>query len=461
MEAVWADCAAVWGRAPIVAADCAAVWRAASAVTADCAATWQDGVAVWADCAAVWPHRAPVRADCAAVWRHAAGPVSADCAAPWEHVDDAPPPAPYTPPPYQPDDIRVLLPGQTRRAAKRGVTGEDIDPVRIAVNWTRAQSVIEVELELADEAYHSLARHTAVAVEIWGYRFELVVDGRARSESFGRHTWTLRLASPAAKLEAPWADGVEGELTGQASAIARMLAGTIPLTWSAADWRIGPGRWIANGESPLALLQTLASAVGAAVNSRPDGGLVVAPLYPVSPRDWASATPAAVLTATGEVISLATGEESRDGINAITVSDAGETSKSVLRLEEDQDKRRGGTTEVLVYQAPWRDDFTVTHRGNPAVASVQFMALEEPVVADEEIIVQDGKGSAQYPVYAVIGARWNWRNLGTPTFAESGEITVSPQDESILLLTYRTRRKRYKCTEVNMTDLLVVAEDEA
>ena len=289
----------------------------------------------------------------------------------------------------------------------------------------------------------------------------MLIDGRSRSESFGRQTWTLRLASPAAGLDLPWADGIEGELTGQASAIAATLAGGIPVEWSAVDWRIGPGRWIANGESPLALLQTLASAVGASLNSRPDGGLVVAPLYPVSPQDWPAATPAAILTTTGEVISLATGEERKDGINAITVSDAGEISRGVLRLDEDDEKRRGGTTEVLVYQAPWMDNFTVTHRGNPDVASVQFMALEEPVITDEEIIVQDGKGQAQYPVYAIIGARWNWRNLGTPTFAESGEITVEPQDESILLLTYRTRRKRYRASEVNMTDLLVGAEDEA
>lgn len=455
MAAVYADCAAVWSRAPIVTADCAAVWRAAPAVAADCAATWQDGVPVWADCAAVWAHQAPVSADCAAVWRHAAGPVWADCAAMWQHVDDPPqppdpptPPVPPTPAP-QPDNVRL------------SIGGVELDPVRISLAWSREQSVIEADVELPDDAAYAAARGETANLELWGYTFKMLIDGRSRSESFGAHTWTLRLASPAAGLDLPWADGVEGELSGQASAIARRLAGDIPLTWSAVDWRIGPGRWIANGESPLALLQTLASAVGAAVNSRPDGGLVVAPLYPVSPLDWASATPAAVLTAAGEVISLATGEESRDGINAITVSDAGETSQSVLRLEEDQDKRRGGTTEVLVYQAPWRNDFTVTHRGDPSKASVQFMALEEPVVADEEIIVQDGKGSAQYPVYAVIGARWNWRNLGTPTFAESGEITVEPKDESILLLTYRTRRKRYKCTEVNMTDLLVVAEDEA
>lgn len=362
--------------------------------------------------------------------------------------DDPQPPDPPTPV-EQPDGVRLEI------------GGVELDPVRISLTWSREQSAIEADVELPDEAYYAAPRSETATLELWGYTFLMLIDGRSRSESFGQHTWTLRLASPAAGLDLPWADGIEGELTGQASALAAQLAGGIPLDWRAVDWRIGPGRWIANGESPLALLQTLASAVGAALTSTPAGVLLVAPLYPVSPPDWPGAEPAAVLTAAGEVITLATSDERRDGINAITVSDAGEISRGVLRLDEDDEKRRGGTTEVLVYQAPWMDNFTVTHRGNPEVASVQFMALEEPIIADEEIIIQDGKGQAQYPVYAIVGARWNWRNLGTPTFAESGEITVEPQDESILLLTYRTRRKRYRASEVNMTDLLVVAEDEA
>lgn len=447
MAAVWADCAAVWGRAPIVTADCAAVWRGAPLVSADCAAVWDAGVPVFADCAAVWAHHAPVFADCAAVWRHAAGPVSADCAAMWEHVDDPQPPDPPAPV-EQPDNARLEI------------GGVELDPVRISVTWSREQSAIEAEVELPDDAAYAAARGETATLELWGYTFAMLIDGRSRSESFGRHTWTLRLASPAAGLDLPWADGIEGELTGQASAIARRLAGDIPLTWSAVDWRIGPGRWIANGESPLALLQTLASAVGAAVTSTPAGGLLVEPLYPVSPQDWASAEPTAILTTTDEVITLATGEESRDGINAITVSDAG-TTQQTLRIETDEETRRGGSAEFVVYQTPWRDDFTVTHRGNPASASIETLGVEEPIIADEEIIVQDGKGSAQYPVYQIVGARWNWRNLGTPTFAESGEITVEPQDESILLLTYRTRRKRFRGREVNLTDLLVVAEDDA
>lgn len=423
-----------------------APYRAARWASGILSAPYAAGVQVWGILSAPYRGDDPAVGILFAPYRGTAQALGI-LTAPYRGEDPQPPDPPT--PVEQPDNVRLEI------------GGVELDPVRISLTWSREQSAIEADVELPDDAAYAAARGETATLELWGYTFAMLIDGRSRSESFGQHTWTLRLASPAAGLDLPWADGIEGELSGQASAIAAQLAGDIPLQWSAVDWRIGPGRWIANGESPLALLQTLASAVGAAVNSAPDGGLVVAPLYPVSPQDWPAAETAAILTTSGEVITLATGEERKDGINAITVSDAGEISRGVLRLDEDDEKRRGGTTEVLVYQAPWMDNFTVTHRGNPEVASVQFMALEEPVIADEEIIVQDGKGQAQYPVYAIIGARWNWRNLGTPTFAESGEITVEPQDESILLLTYRTRRKRYRASEVNMTDLLVVAEDEA
>lgn len=423
-----------------------APYRAARWASGILSAPYAAGVQVWGILSAPYRGDDPAVGILFAPYRGTAQALGI-LTAPYRGEDPQPPDPPT--PVEQPDNVRLEI------------GGVELDPVRISLTWSREQSAIEADVELPDDAAYAAARGETATLELWGYTFAMLIDGRSRSESFGQHTWTLRLASPAAGLDLPWADGIEGELSGQASAIAAHLAGDTPVDWQCVDWRIGPGRWIANGESPLALLQTLASAVGAAVNSGPDGGLVIAPLYPVSPLYWATTEPAAYFTTTGEVITLATGEERKDGINAITVSDAGEISRGVLRLDEDDEKRRGGTTEVLVYQAPWMDNFTVTHRGNPEVASVQFMALEEPIIADEEIIIQDGKGQAQYPVYQIIGARWNWRNLGTPTFAESGEITVEPQDESILLLTYRTRRKRYRASEVNMTDLLVVAEDEA
>ena len=320
--------------------------------------------------------------------------------------------------------------------------------------------MIEALVELAtEEEWLVCTRHAAVRLELWGYSFQLIVDTRERSEEYASQQWTVRLASPAALLDFPWALSVEGQLAGQASGIARRLAGSIQVDWRCVDWLITPGVWTATGESPLALLQTLATSVGGVLLSQPDGSLLVQPQYAVSPPDWATAGPAATLSTVHDVVTFNLSDETTDGIDTVTVGDSA-ASDDELRLEEDGDKRRGGVTEVLVYQVPWRDNVTLTHRGDPATAAIYPLGLEERTITDEEIIIQAGEGRAAYPIYALMSARYNARNLGTCEFGEDGAIKTAVIDESILLLSYRTRARRYRVDERLLNDLLLVAADE-
>ncbi len=342
------------------------------------------------------------------------------------------------------DGLKVLLAGQT------------VDPIRINITMSRQQSVIDCELEVAEEeVYRLAARHAPARVRLWGYEFELIVDGRSRREAFGEHTYTIRLVSPAARLEAPWAAKIEGELTGLASALARQLAGSVPLNWQAVDWYILPGVWIAASQSPLELLQSLVSAVGATFCSQPDGSLLVQPLYPQPLPEWSTATPSRSILAANEVFVLESSGEHRDGIDAITVSDQ-QAASDGLRIEEDSERKSGGLTQVLVYQTPWQDDFTLTHRGGDT-AHITPMGIEERVILDEEIIVQDGEANTRYPIYAVLAARYNRLVLGTPTYSEDGRVSTAIKGESILILNYRTRARRYQVRESTLADLLLVA----
>ena len=340
------------------------------------------------------------------------------------------------------------------------VAGIVLDPVRVAITESRQQAVIEVELEIADKAtWERIHQGQPATVELWGYAWRLIVDGATRNETWAETTYVVRLASQAARLDFPRADAVEGELAGLASELARRLAGSIPLHWDCVDWRIGPGRWMAAGESPLALLQTLATTCGAVLLSDRDGSLRVQPRYAVSVPDWPAAAPALHLATDAAVIAIDVSGVQRDGIDSITVTDEGAGSDE-LRLVEDRDRHGAGVTEVLVYQVPWTDDFTLTHRGEVATAGIVDLGVEERLVTEEEIIVQSGEGRAQYPVYAVVAARYNARNLGTVTYSEDGALSTAVKDESILILSYRTRCRRYRVREDLCRDLLVVASNE-
>lgn len=455
LKTVAIELAAPYRSARQVVHELGAPYRAAWAVATELTATYQSMLPVAVELCAPYQSVFPVATELLALYRAAdLQPVATELLAPYQ-ATDLQPVAMELRAPYR---AGAELPGIDDYSI--AIAGQNIDPVRLSISISRQQSVINAELEVADEwAYLLAARHAPASLELWGYSFALVVDGRARREAFGEHSYTILLASPAVQLEYPWAAKVEGELTGMASAIARQLAGSITLHWQTVDWYIMPGLWLAAAESPLTLLQQLVSAVGAALISLPDGSLSVQPLYPVSLPDWPVAIPARALLAVEEVFVIEQSGEHRDGINLVVVSDQAAATDS-LRIEEDSEKKAGAITQVLVYQTPWRDDFSLSHRGDAATAGITAMGIEERVITDEEIIIQDGQGSTQYPIYAVLSARYNKLILGAPTYSEDGKITTAIKGDSILLLSYRTRARRYQVRESLLNDLLLVAETE-
>ena len=455
LKTVAIELAAPYRSARQVVHELGAPYRAAWAVAMELTAPYQSMLPVAVELCAPYQSVFPVATELLALYRAAdLQPVAAELLAPYQ-ATDLQPVAMELRAPYR---AGAEMPGIDSYHIT--IAGQQIDPVRLSISISRQQSAINAELEIAEEwAYQLAARHAPASIELWGYRFALVVDGRARREAFGEHSYTILLASPAVQLEYPWAARQEGELSGLASAIAQQLAGNIPVSWQAVDWYILPGVWLAAAEAPLGLLQQLVSAAGAVLLSQPDGSLVVQPLYPVSVPAWPAATVTQHVSTASEVITLESGAEHREGINIITVSDQAAASDS-LRIEEDTERKAGGITQVLVYQTPWRDDFSLSHRGDAATAGITAMGIEERVITDEEIIIQEGDASAAYPVYAVVAARYNKLSLGTPTYSEDGKITTAIKGDSILILSYRTRARRYQVRESMLNDLLLVAETE-
>ena len=382
-------------------------------------------------------------------------PVDMSFSSPYRGKDTQPVAAAPLFAPYRSMEAVSLPPADVCKVIVNGVA---VDPIRLSITWSRQQAAIEAELEFADASVYVLAnRHAPAEIDLWGYHFDLVVDGRSRHEEFGQWSCTVRLASPSVKIEYPWAAKVDGELTGLASEIAQTLAGEIPVSWQTIDWYIMPGRWIAASEPPLSLLQKLASAVGAIILPMPDGSISVQPLYPVPVPEWPNSEVDKTIDAVLDVFSIETSGEHKEGINYISVSDQ-EEAADTIRIEEDSDKKLSSSTQVLVYQTPWTDDFSLTHRGDDFTAKIASMGIEERTILEEEILVQDGNGSAAYPVYAILAAKYNKLNLGTPTYSEDGSVKTAIEGDSILLLSYKTRARRYSVSEMTMADLLLVAE---
>ena len=342
------------------------------------------------------------------------------------------------------------------------IAGQAVYPSSIDIEEDITQAVDRATLTFPDADIELQAhKGSAVVIELFGDCHVLQVDEEpSGSLSHGEYRVVLSCASPATLLDADSAEPVEGDLSGMTTDIAAVLvsAAGVQLHWQTLSWPLTPGRLIAAGESPLELLQRLTGAIGSLLISRRDGSLVAEPDYPVPPEDWPQAEAVVTLGSMQDIIKLDWQPDWRPGYNRYEVSDT-TPAADTLRIIEDGERRIGLTTEVLVYQTPWADNFDLSHRAAPGMIVLENLGVESRIVGPEKIIVQNGKGTSEYPIYAVHAAAWDAVNLGSPTYSEDGSITVDNNDASRLWLTYTTRVRRYRVRAMKVAGGLLVAEE--
>lgn len=447
-----------WANAPVRVAGLAQPWRDAGELARGLVQPWQDAAPLASGLAQEWDILAPlalglvqpwaVAADAALVGQLVQGwdlrdvvPLSVDLAQPWSIGEDG-----------------SLL----RYAVVVTVDGVAIGVSHVSIEADRAQDVLSCEIHPETEGDWLRCRFGAAlvvtitsdaGVEI----FRLVVTAPRISEQHGEPRWVVEAMSPAALLGDPWGAPVSGELSGLASTVAASLvAGSgVALTWATVDWAIPPACWIAADERPLSLLKTLAAAVGAVVQSQPDGSLRIEPDYPVSLPNWASSAPGLTLTETLDVFSVSSDPDYRPGYNRFLISDqaAGSTVDG-LRLEEETVSATVKTCRG--YQVPWTGAFTLTHTGGSWV-QIEDQGVETRQEAEVVEFVA-GSGRTRYPIYSRDAVEWLQTNLGTVTVAEDGTLSAAVAGQSLLRLTYTTRCRKWRVRDGRNEQLQLVAE---
>jgi len=336
------------------------------------------------------------------------------------------------------------------------VAGAIIDPLSIDLSWSRSEYTMSATIEVADAAdYLQFTRGASVVVNLFGDTYTMVVESKSRRRAYGAAwTYAINCLSPSSLLDAPYADTINGELTGMASALATILAGSLPISWQTVDWLLPPATWIAADQTPLELLRTLAAAAGAILVRLPDGSLMVEPAYPVAVPRWHEGTPELVIDEVLDVYEASEDDDHRPGYNVYLVSDQMASSET-LRIE---DEAVDDTLHRLrVYQTPWVDNFDMRHTGGDWVflESLGIKTMQKT----ETVEIVRGEGRAQYPIYGVVSVSWSQVNLGTITTSEDGMITASIDGESLLEITYTTKSRMWAARSSSIEDVQFVAEE--
>jgi len=460
MEQLWglrlgADLVQSWADAPVIKGRLSQPWGNAGVIKGKLVQRWRDMVTLRARLDQPWAVMESLLVALEQPWAITSGPVQALLDQGWDIKDITPVLAVLNQPWSLASDgtvlrytVEVLADGNPVRVSHINIEG----------GLDESDDVLTCEIHLETEWEYLLCPFGAeltisITCQEGTDSFVFVVTSPRINEEHGSTSYVVEAMSPAALLGAPYAEGIEGELSGLVSEIAATLAGDLTISWDVVDWNIPPATWIASGETPLALLKTLAAAVGAVVQSDPDGTVAVRPRYPVAVPRWATATPDLVLTETLDCFSTGSTPDHRYGYNRFLVSNQ---SSSAAGLTLEEETISGMLKEVRGYQVPWDGLFALTHTGGSWVV-IEPMGIDTREETETVEFVA-GAGSTRYPIYGLVSVEWQQTNLGTITTAEDGGLTAAVVGQSLCEITYTTKCRLWRVTDQRGEQLQLVAE---
>ena len=298
------------------------------------------------------------------------------------------------------------------------------------------------------EDYALLPSGAAYDLELYGTRYAQIVDTRSLSRGFSGEqpgdSATIGGLSPVALQAGQWADGITRtwDTAIRASAVAAEMLGSVD--WDAVDWVIPAYRLAAQGQTPVEVVSTLATAVGAALASAPDGALSVRPIYPVRAPSLPGATPGTVL-GDDDIYAVSESPESVTVVNQIRITDGtaeADGYQDRLEFEADEDNPLAGT--VRAYPLPWRDGISV----RSTRSTVRLYRIGEAAREVEEIVtVQDGVAGLRYPPLTLVGAEYLDTDLGGIVVAGS-ELRTSVQGWGLVRVVYTVRAIEYRAASL-------------
>lgn len=286
-----------------------------------------------------------------------------------------------------------------------------------------------------------------VVLDLNGEIYEMVVDSIQQSRTGPAQVGAvLRVLSKSARDDTPRAAEVthifDTPVTAQAAA--EFLVGE-PIDWRTIDWLLPANRFGVENASALDAVAILAEAVGATLETNPDGTLYVRNQYEVRVSDYLTATPSHVFLAADSILAIAESLGPQEIVNRLRIrDDEGSLFQDRMVFEEDDDNELLGT--MSIFPSPFRDmDLDVT-RFNPPIIILSKIGTVE-LTKTETVEIVEGEGTVDFPIFAIDSTNYLDVDLGALTFdADSQTIRSSdPVNKfSLVEITYRTRAVQFR-----------------
>ena len=346
--------------------------------------------------------------------------------------------------------------------ASMTVEGQNIDFIALDINAGMDSYCITGTVALASEAdYINCAYLNSVVCIINGENYSFFIEIKEKQESNEGTAYSLSLLSPTAKLDAPYAKTIVDPLPNgiYAKTLVEQMAAIegITVDYQILDWFLPSFAISINDETPLTVIKKVVNSVGAIVQSKPNGELLIISEYPISPKDWNAIIPSTILDKAKDLLSIKEVNEINTGFNAFIISDQGSSSDNIFLKEENIDE----TTKIIKgFRIPFNDgEFDLETSGGIQVTIDKYQyPIEEtiPVVKKQEdeeweyIEFIDWVGNTSYPIYGIVDYDWIEEDLGAFQISENGTLTIINQNavpsESLLKIKYITKYWKWTVT---------------
>lgn len=334
----------------------------------------------------------------------------------------------------------------------------EVNSLRLSASQDSPYWQLTMELSNADN-YGIFVRGYEFSVNLAGTSYAMVTDSRSMSRSVSSagvptRTATITALSVLAKQANPRSLNVTKtyDTAMSASAIVADLIGAV--TWDTIDWAIPAFAFGVSDQSPLSAAQQITNAIGATIQSNADGTVRVQPRHKVSVPNYVDATPDIELTQ-DDIYSIQETISTEQWFNSVTIRENTNESDTQDRIEFTADENNGLTGVANVYPDPYRTNVILkSTRNGVALTPIGEVTRSET----EQIVIDEGTGSTQFPISAVTGLEWWDVNLGGVTF-EGQEVTTTTPGHTLLNITYNVKSLDYTATADQAKDALLILED--
>lgn len=255
--------------------------------------------------------------------------------------------------------------------------------------------------------------------------------------------------SPGAKYNFPRADPFTMEWTTDVTAkdAAETALGTT-IQWDILNWTIPAYRLSVDNVAPIAVVQEIAEAAGAIVESNLDGTLRVRYRHPVSVPDYPTTPPSHAVTERDDMLTFKEAGAPTDLINRVRVIDIDASYADFLEFVEDTTDPLIKQGELRAFPGPWRaiEIIDVHDTRDPGEILMTYTGVKTEIIQDEDgvgelIEIYGGQANTAKPIWGIDSVVWESANLGGIVYTP-GSTTLKIGDETsygLIRLRYTTK----------------------